>query len=65
MAALRGKHPYLISHIILNPFQYRDITGSRSLIVANQRFSVVGVRSDNANGLIFLLVKGQQVILIL
>ena len=60
MAALGIIYPYTVSHRILNSFQHGDIAGRGAVIVSNQRFTAVRVRSDNADCVQFFLTKRQR-----
>ena len=64
MTAFGHQHPDIVADIFLNTLANRIITGSRSLIISNQRFPVIGIGADNADGIDFCFVQWQKMIVI-
>ena len=62
VAALRIQHAGVRADGVLDPFQHRDITRGRALIVADQCGAAVGVGSDYGKGLLFCGVQRQDAV---
>ena len=64
MAALGIEHTHILSHLILDAFQNRNISGRGSVVVSDQGSTAVCVGSDDTDGLQFGFVKRQNTVVL-